>query len=644
MPSSASARHEVMNRDLAGCARRDRARLIRASLGGGGLFLAGLWSATVLPIGLIVGTKLSGGSELETATAVVAVLLGGLLAASVIELQRAGHREVRLLRERAALEAALASREHTQQGAHESEQRLQDIAAVSGDWVWETDADHRFTYLAADAYLEATGVSPESTIGLTRWELAGAAASQDEKWQRHRQDLDAHRPFRGFRYRALLPTGEVRHFAVSGKPVFDRDGNFRGYHGVATNETARVEAQLRAEQAETLLRDAMDSLSEGFVVYDSDDRLVICNEAYRRMYPASAHLMVPGVKFETLVRNTAASGHYPDSAGHEEEWVQTFLRIHNEAVAELETQQSDGRWILVSERRMRNGGLAGLRVDITDLKHARAEAESALAELRATQQSLIQAEKMASLSQLTAGVAHEINTPIGTALTAATTLERRTDTFAQSVTGGTITKSGALKYSELAADCSTLIASNIRRAAELIRSFKQVAVDQTSGERRSFDLAAYIEEVVRSLTPRLKPTPHKVEVDCPSGIVISSYPGALAQVITNLVVNSLVHGYPDGRAGLITLSVRRHRDGMLNLTYRDDGVGIPEANHARVFDPFFTTRRLEGGTGLGLHIVYNIVTQTLMGTITLETGSDGTQFTIQFPVHAENTPEVAQAL
>ena len=171
-----------------------------------------------------------------------------------------------------------------------------------------------------------------------------------------------------FRYSVLTTIGAVRHFVVSGKPVFGADGTFLGYRGTANNETPLVEALQRAEQAETLLRDAMDSLSEGFVIFDQDDRLVLCNEAYRRMYPASARLMVPGVKFETLVRNTLISGHYPDAEGREEEWVQNFLRVHNEAVDELETQQQEGRWILVSERRMRNGGLAGLRIDITDLK------------------------------------------------------------------------------------------------------------------------------------------------------------------------------------------------------------------------------------------------------------------------------------
>jgi NO-binding membrane sensor protein with MHYT domain/two-component sensor histidine kinase len=282
--------------------------------------------------------------------------------------------------------------------------------------------------------------------------------------------------------------------------------------------------------------------------------------------------------------------------------------------------------------------------ETVESQRARSEAEAALAELRTTQQSLIQAEKMASLSRLTAGVAHEINTPIGTALTATTTLQRRTEEFVQSVTGGTITKSAALKYAEVASDSSTLIVSNIHRAAALIQSFKQVAVDQTSGERRSFELAGYLREIVHSLTPRLKQAPHTINIDCPTDIVIKSYPGALAQVITNLIVNSLLHAFPDDRVGRIELLARMRDDNMLDLSFRDDGAGIPESDRSRVFDPFFTTRRAEGGTGLGLHIVYNIVTQTLAGTITLKTGPDGTCFAMLLPVEVELSKKMVQTL
>ena len=314
-----------------------------------------------LDLGQVLAPVRADARRLELAAALLSILVSGLLAALIAEVRRRARNEARLA-------ADIVLRTEVERRLRESEQKFQDIAEVSGDWMWETDAEHRFTYVAAEAFSDQTGLNVEALIGKTRWDLAQADPAQDEPWLRHRADLDAHRPFRKFRYSARNSAGATRHFVVSGKPMFGPDGSFRGYRGTASNETPRVEAQQRAEQAETLLRDAMDSLSEGFVIFDKDDRMVLCNEAYRRMYPASAHLMVPGVRFETLVRNTLALGHYPDAAGREEEWVQHFLRVHTEAVDELETQQSDGRWILVAERRMRNGGLAGLRVDITDLK------------------------------------------------------------------------------------------------------------------------------------------------------------------------------------------------------------------------------------------------------------------------------------
>ncbi len=277
-------------------------------------------------------------------------------------------------------------------------------------------------------------------------------------------------------------------------------------------------------------------------------------------------------------------------------------------------------------------------------RRAAAQAEAALHELKATQQSLIQAEKMASLSRLTAGVAHEINTPIGTALTAATTLQRRSKEFAASVQAGTITKTAAQSYAAIAADGSELIVSNIMRAAELIQSFKQVAVDQTSGERREFGLQAYLHEIVRSLSPRLKQTAHQVSVDCPAGLRLFSSPGALSQILTNLIINSIVHAYPDNRAGQIQVSARLSKKGQVELTYSDDGSGIPAHHLDRIYDPFFTTSRAAGGTGLGMHIVYNLVTQTLKGTIAVESPVTGTRFTIRFPIHMPSTAEVIETV
>ncbi len=308
--------------------------------------------------------------QIEATAAIVSILLCGLLAALISEIRRRTRHEVQLAQKQATLAADIALRKRVEQKLRDSEQKFQDIAEVSGDWIWETDADHRFSFLTEEAFAdpERIGVSKASTLGKTRWELAGADPAQDDKWRAHKAELDAHRTFRLFRYAIVGADGAQRHFVVNGKPVFDAGGAFMGYRGTATNETPMVKALERAEQAEALLRDAMDSISEGFVIYDRDDRLVMCNEAYRRLYPASAHLMVPGVKFETLARNSLAAGTYPDAAGHEEEWVANFLKIHHQAVTEIETQVRDGRWLLVSERRMRNGGLAGVRVDITEFK------------------------------------------------------------------------------------------------------------------------------------------------------------------------------------------------------------------------------------------------------------------------------------
>ena len=282
--------------------------------------------------------------------------------------------------------------------------------------------------------------------------------------------------------------------------------------------------------------------------------------------------------------------------------------------------------------------------EMVESQRAAARAEAALVELKATQQSLIQAEKMASLSRLTAGVAHEINTPVGTALTAATTLQRRTREFVASVEAGTITKTAALSYAHIAGDGTDLIVSNILRAAELIQSFKQVAVDQTSGERRDFALDVYLQEIVRSLSPRLKQTPHQVSVDCPTGLRLNSFPGALSQIVTNLIMNSVVHAFPDHRPGKLNLKARKIGDNWVELSYADDGDGIPAANLSRIFDPFFTTSRAAGGTGLGMHIVYNLVTQTLKGTIEVESSKHGTRFSIRFPMQMAHSAEAIETV
>lgn len=255
----------------------------------------------------------------------------------------------------------------------------------------------------------------------------------------------------------------------------------------------------------------------------------------------------------------------------------------------------------------------------------------ALTDLRQTQESLVQAERLASLGSLVAGVAHEINTPVGIALTSASVLKTATDEIQQAVATNGVKKSDIMRYLDTANESARLIMNNAYRAAHLIHSFKQIAVDQTSEARRPFGLHEYIEEIVSSLQPKLKKMPITLTLNCPTDIVLDSYPGAFAQVITNLTLNCVEHAFAPDVPGVIDISARLDGD-IVALDVKDDGKGIAPEVLDRIFDPFFTTRRGQGGTGLGLNIVYNLIVKQFAGTITVQsTLGKGTHFTLRFP-------------
>jgi signal transduction histidine kinase len=259
------------------------------------------------------------------------------------------------------------------------------------------------------------------------------------------------------------------------------------------------------------------------------------------------------------------------------------------------------------------------------------ETASALQDLRQTQESLLQAERLASLGSLVAGVAHEINTPVGIALTSASVLKSATDDIHTAVNSTGLKKSDIVRYLETANESARLIMNNCYRAAHLIHSFKQIAVDQTSEARRPFALKDYVEEIVSSLQPKLKKTPITLSLSCPPEIVLDSYPGAFAQVITNLTLNCVEHAFEVDTPGHIQINARLDGD-IVELHVQDDGKGIAPEVLDKIFDPFFTTRRGQGGTGLGLNIVYNLIAKQFGGTITVQsTLGQGTHFTLRIP-------------
>jgi signal transduction histidine kinase len=252
--------------------------------------------------------------------------------------------------------------------------------------------------------------------------------------------------------------------------------------------------------------------------------------------------------------------------------------------------------------------------------------------LKSAQKQLIESEKMASLGELVAGVAHEINTPVGVGVTAASFLKDETNNINKKYLSNSMTKEDFDEYLSCSLQTTDMIFSNLQRATELVKSFKQVAVDQTVEDHRLFSVISYIEEVLLTLHPRLKKTQHIIELTGDRGIELDSFPGSFSQIVTNLIMNSVIHAFDEGVAGCISMHIERD-DEQVIIIYADNGIGVDTENLAKIFDPFFTTKRGYGGTGLGMHIVYNLVTQQFKGLIKCESRlGQGVKFTITIPV------------
>ena len=388
-------------------------------------------------------------------------------------------------------------------------------------------------------------------------------------WERHLHPedrarvlahIDAH--LRGesaayeYAYRLRRADGSWMWIEAKGRVVFDETGRAVRYVGIMTDiSSRRRQEELLRTSEERLLR-ILEASPISVNISTKDGRWLFSNPQTARIFGLTRAEM----------ERTSIPDLYVNSSARR----QLRARLESEGAfrdAEVAFRRADGSvaWVLSSWDSIEFDGESAFLTwlyDITDRKVAEAEltaakeaAERALAELRAAQESLIQAETMASLGQLVAGVAHEINTPIGIGLTAATHVAESTLRVRERFEGGVIRRSDFIEYLSTVGEGAKLLVANINRAAELVQSFKQVAVDQSSGGWRSFDLKTYIGEVLFSLRPRLKRTRIDVEVDCPEGLRMDSYPGALSQVLTNLTINAIVHAYTEGQSGTIRIGV-----------------------------------------------------------------------------------------
>lgn len=294
----------------------------------------------------------------------------------------------------------------------------------------------------------------------------------------------------------------------------------------------------------------------------------------------------------------------------------------------VETQKLE---VELKERKRREGELREIQ---SKLEYSNKQLSVLLEDLKNTQAQLVQSEKMAALGELVSSIAHEVNTPLGIGLTGSTHLVdevNKVETLYQEQQMGRDDFELFLKNSH---NISELIEANLRKAFSLIKNFKTMAVDQASGERRSFNLKEYTEDILSNLNPKLKKTRHTITINCSNELSVHSYPGYYSQIITNLVMNSIKHAFEEDTLGEINIGLNESSNHVL-LKFSDNGNGIPEKVQKHIFEPFFTTKRHEGGSGLGLHIVYSIVVNKLKGKVWCESEvGKGTSFMIEFPKKA----------
>ena len=409
------------------------------------------------------------------------------------------------------------------------------------------------------------------------------------------------------------------------------------------SERKQAQYELHAEHQRLLISEqrffrTFDQAPIGASIVSLDGRYLRANQEFER---------ISGYSEIELQKVTVLDITHPDDRTISAESARRLLAgeiSHSEEVKRYIRRDGTEVWVHVSVRIMRGDDgeplfFLPMMADITEKRNAEIElqaaknrAEKSLEDLLTTQNILIHAEKMASLGRLVAGAAHEINTPLGVSVTVGSLLSDRFDRLENDFNSGNLRRSIMEEYIADSKEAYKLLLSNIQRTAELVQAFKTVAADQTGDRRRIFDLGHCLSETLLTISPIWRKAGHRAEVTSPTKIEIDGYPGVIGQIITNFVTNSVVHAFPSGQHGSIIIVADTVDANMVRICYSDDGVGIGPELRDKVFEPFFTTRRGSGSTGLGLHIIYNLVVGKLGGKIDITPNyPTGVVFNIVFP-------------
>ncbi|UUX51878.1 PAS domain-containing protein [Nisaea acidiphila] len=484
--------------------------------------------------------------------------------------------------------------------------------------------------------LEQIGMTEEEVVGCSTAEMfemmgiedfTGDVTAQELRLMAQRQRDDALISRAG-------PDGTPAHLLISRFPIVDRDDVVQGLGVLRYDVSDLIEAQRALEIAKASLEKTVLERTEELRVSERRFRILAhasadwfweCDADLRFTYLSENFPNPVDLPAADLIGMSLQE--YHEKVGDSEEASRDLLSAYanREQIRDYEIARkvtgAPGHYRLNAIPLWKNGvfeGYVGATTDISELYEAR--------------KSLIESERLASLGAMVAGIAHEVNTPIGICVTASTTVSSSASSLIDGLATGNLKRSAFEAALSRITEGMKLVDANLARAAKLISSFKSIAVDQTSEEERVFNLIEYLQDIVDSLSPQLRHEDVTVSIDGPDDLVLRSYPGAIAQILTNLIMNSVIHGFSDRDHGAISITIARSGR-LLEFTYADDGQGMSGEVVKQVFDPFFTTKRGQGGSGLGMHILFNLVTQVLKGTVRCEsTPGHGVTVTIRFPM------------
>jgi len=526
----------------------------------------------------------------------------------------------------------ITEHKRAEEALQKSEERYRLLAENVSDIIWTMDMNMNFTYFSPSVTRlqgftveEALTRSVQESMTPASFDIVVKAIAEElEIHDKRLKPLDRSRKVEVELFRK---DGSTLWAEVEARFIYDENDQPKSIIGVTRDITDRKLAEEALKKSEKKYRLLAENAND--VIWTTDLNL-------KTTYISPSIESLRGYTPQEVLNQRIEDILTPDSLeyavetmAYMSEQAEKGMRLHDPFLIELEYCCRDGSTVWVENKisPLRNNegtiiGLFGISRDITQRKR--------------TEQQLLRSEKLASLGSMVAGVAHEISTPLSVSVISASYLNDATHEFGKLWNSAEVENSKVKRYVDKATEASSMILFNLKRSIDLLDSFKQVAVDRIVEERRDFNLKTNIEDTLRSLSPRFKRSAHTVKVECPDGLEVNSYPGAFSQIVTNLVINSVNHGFEGIEKGEMVLTVGT-KDNTLHFRFRDTGKGMDEATLHKLFDPFFTTKRSKGGVGLGMHIVHNLVYQTLGGRIECKSAlGKGTEFLIEIPIGRVN--------